>query len=139
MGVSGIAPYDLTGGRFDAAPAADAEGQADAEGPGGDVLVAIDGPSEDPESDADVEMTHTERLRKDGVSVRHLLAHSPKNPFCPTRDWAKALRKQRRRFNNEGLRVSGPCADPPSFGHLTTMGHWFAADEFSQWLRGETA
>ena len=58
-GVSGIAPNDLADGRFDDASSADAEGHADAQGPGGDDLVAIDGPPEDAESAANVEMTNT--------------------------------------------------------------------------------
>ena len=124
--------------------AAKAAGEGQEEPEGGDEpdLVALDAPpgeDSDTDKEGDVEMSNVERLKKDAVSIPHLLTHHPKNPFCPTCNWAKTLRKQQRRFQNKGIKVERPYANPTAFGHLITMDHWFAADELSQGIHGETA
>ena len=56
-------------------------------------LVEVEDPP-DPSEEPDVEVPSTERQRRDAASISHLLTHSPANPFCPTCQWAKKLRKQ---------------------------------------------
>ena len=108
---------------------------------GGGDLVALDALPEDSEtnSEKDVEASAVERLKKDAVSIPHLPTHCPKKPYCPTCNWAKTLRKQQRRLRNKGIKVARPYSNPKKFGDLMTMDHWFAADELSQGLHGETA
>eukprot|EP00959_Pyramimonas_sp_CCMP1952_P317467 6644311-Pyramimonas_sp.AAC.1 len=38
------------------------------------------------------------------------------------------MRRQRGKAQHKGLRVPRPCANPTTFGHLTTMDHWLAMD-----------
>eukprot|EP00959_Pyramimonas_sp_CCMP1952_P419687 8790826-Pyramimonas_sp.AAC.1 len=75
--------------------------------------------------DAEVEVSESlaERLKKAAATPPHLLTHTPKNPFCSVRNWARAIRKQQRKAQNKGLKVLRPYANPTSVGHLTTMDH----------------
>ena len=62
------------------------------------------------------EPSATERLKREPVSLLHLLTHSPTNPLCPTCNWAKALRKQQRKAKNKGYRIwdkkTASCRNP---------------------------
>eukprot|EP00959_Pyramimonas_sp_CCMP1952_P383021 8025871-Pyramimonas_sp.AAC.1 len=51
----------------------------------------------------------------------------------------KAIRRQQRKARNKGLKFPRPCANPTSFGHLTTVDHCLAMDELSRGLHDETA
>ena len=121
--------------------AAPAVGSADGDGGGGSGSVELVGVGELPADpgDADVEMTNEARLRQGAAPALHLLARLPKNPSCPTRRFAKAPRRQLRQQKHQGNRVLRPRSEPMAFVDLTAMDHWFAADELSKGLRGETA
>ena len=96
------------------ATAAPAVGSADGDGgggPGGVELVDVDELPADPD-DADIEMSSEERLRKDAVSVRHLLTQVPKNPRCATCQFEKALRQQQRQKNIGAIEFYGRVRSP---------------------------
>ena len=93
----------------------------------------------DPEDDDPVEMSKAELLKEEAVSRHHLLTHIPRNPYCPSCIWAKTLRKQQRKKRNKAPQKLKPYSEPKAFGGLCTMDHWFAADELSRGLYGETA
>eukprot|EP00959_Pyramimonas_sp_CCMP1952_P243210 5084066-Pyramimonas_sp.AAC.1 len=77
------------------------------------------------DDDAEVEVSGSlaERLKKVAASLAHLLTHTAKGPYCSVCNWAKALRRQQRKARNKRLKVPRPCANPTSFGQLTTMDH----------------
>ena len=111
-GVSGLLPYDtdheaLAAGKAECAAMyyPDFGVQPGEEAPGGGDIVALDALPEDSEteSEKDVETSAIERLKKDAVSIPHLLAHCPKNSYCPTCNWAKTIRKQQRRLRHKGI------------------------------------
>ena len=53
--------------------------------------------------------------------------------------WAKTLRAQQRQNKNKAYQQVRPYSEPTKFGGLMTMNHWFALDELSKGLYGETA
>ena len=47
----------------------------------------------DPEDDDELEpetLSNRDRLRQEALSLKHILAHTPKNPFCQACKWAIA-------------------------------------------------
>ena len=59
-----------------------------------------------------------DRLKNEAFSLKHLLTHLPKNPFCKTCQRAKPQRKQHRRRT----KTLGPV--PQNFGDQGTADHF---------------
>ena len=77
---------------------------AEAEQPEGDGVAEIVDDDDDGADDSDEEAapegaTKAGELKREAVPQQHLLTHRPKNPYCPTCQWAKALRAQQRGDN----------------------------------------
>ena len=68
-------------------------------------------------------------LREQAKSLKHLMTHMPKNPFCPECQRAKMQRKQARRKKGAALGER-----PDTFGEQITAGHFIAIDE-ADWVR----
>ena len=63
-------------------------------------------------------------LREQAKSLKHLMTHMPKNPFCPECQRAKMQRKQARRKKGAALGER-----PDTFGEQITADHFIAIDE----------
>ena len=71
-----------------------------------------------------------ERLMEEAVSVRHLLTHLPKNPYCPVCQAGKLVKAHHRRKVPSGDDVS-------TFGEKCTADTLYAHAERSQGRHGE--
>ena len=79
----------------------------------------------------------TEELKAEARSLSHLLTHLPKNRYCPTCMQAKAQPPpQRQERNKPENRSKRPPAR--TFGDEVTCDHWFAANDVSRGLHGES-
>eukprot|EP00959_Pyramimonas_sp_CCMP1952_P221902 4639206-Pyramimonas_sp.AAC.1 len=85
------------------------------------------------------EPSRVERLKTEAQSRKHFMTHLLNNPYCPTCTWATTLRMQQRQKQNKSLKKLKPFSEPKVFGCLCTMDHWFALDELSRGLCGETS
>ena len=74
-----------------------------------------------------------------GRGFAQTLIRIPKNPFCEACRWATAFRRQQRKKKAKGFRFLRPFSNPVRFGDLFHMDPWFAANDLSQGLFGETA
>ena len=88
-------------------------------------------------SDSEPEEEHfgksPEDLKKEACSLRHLLTHIPKNPYCPACQKAKGQRRGARRVKIRCVRVT-----PKKFGDEVTCDHWIARNDLSRGLHGES-
>ena len=78
-----------------------------------------------------------QQLKEEATSVRHLLTHIPKNPYCKACMQAKALPPQSRKAKNKS-QFKWKRPDAKVFGDEVTCDHWIAQDDVSRGLLGET-
>eukprot|EP00959_Pyramimonas_sp_CCMP1952_P269767 5639826-Pyramimonas_sp.AAC.1 len=99
----------------------------------------IEDPGEDPIEDAGLAgTTKYERLQREAVSRQQLLTHA-EEPFLfdvPAGNDVEAATAAEKNNIHKQIR---PYSELKKFGGLSTMDHWFAADELSRGLYGETS
>ena len=89
------------------------------------------------DSEGWVKYDGTEKMRRDlkneAFSLKHLLTHRPKNPWCPACTRAKMSRRPSRRQHG----THGSRAPPLKFGDLVNADHVIAHSEDAMGLTGE--
>ena len=109
------------------APVSGGVASGDAHGDGGG---AAPGGASDDDDGAD-DVGGPRNLKAEAISLRHLMTHMPKNPWCPACQRAKMQRRSCRR-------VDGPEEPiPPEFGIIVTADHLIAHSEKSMGMTGE--
>ena len=122
--------------RRPAVPAAEAAEQAEQQ-VDGDAAVRKDGVSEE-EHGEDIAVpdvlseSEVRDLKKEAVSLNHLMTHRRKNPYCASCQRAKHQAKPARR---KAKRLEDP---PTQFGDIVTSDHMITQSQQDQGTRGET-